>query len=220
MELIKYIIQYIIENKEWIFSGIGVLIISVIYYLLTHKRKTDKIDNSNYIKAPIKIKKGDSNSIQIINNQNNYQQTKSKSDLTDEVTISLKKVYQLLDILIESVEIGLAPVKFNSTKTYLECLNEATKAYFDFYDYYKINDILFDSEINESISEIKNLMESYLSKQKNIEGLKSMNISQDIINKNASELYDMYKSSIQSEIPRLRKKLRDLINRKINNNVP
>lgn len=55
-------INWILENKEWIFSGIGVMIITFVITLILNKKKENSISQN--------ITNGENNS-QVINNPNN-----------------------------------------------------------------------------------------------------------------------------------------------------
>lgn len=93
--------NFIIENKEWIFSGIGVFIIGLIYNFFFNKKKNDESFGLTNIKATInpeinaEIKPEIKNEIKITNNINseNKQENlapKSASSTKDELEIRKK----------------------------------------------------------------------------------------------------------------------------------
>ena len=116
--------QYLIDNKEWIFSGIGATIFALIVTFLITKRNENS-NKTNSIKGnDIKLDKSHSNNIQLINNQINYDKNEINS-LSQETINALRELYRLVDLTLKSVEIGLAPVKFNPPKSNVDYLNDS-----------------------------------------------------------------------------------------------
>ena len=209
--------QYILDNKEWIFSGIGVPLVVFIFAFIFRRMNKEKSTNTNEIKSsPVNLKNSNSNTIQLINNQTNYTQD-FKLETNQEVKTSLKELYKLLDESIKSVEIGLASYKLNPPKTNQEYLIEAVNSYVSFSDYYDVNEILYDAEINVTIKQIRELLLSCLKKQRLIEDFKNMNMPLEIIFKEGQEMSELYDKNVKKEIPDLRLKLTGQINRYFKN---
>ncbi len=68
MELIKNIINWISENKEWVFSGIGIPVLGYIFF----KKKQTTAQNQNITKNIQKQKGGWFSKNTQIGTQNNY----------------------------------------------------------------------------------------------------------------------------------------------------
>ena len=75
---------YILENKEWIFSGIGISVIGLMFYFLKSKQKNSTAINEN------------SNSV-IVNINNTQENNQNKQD-RDDCLIELKKKTKILFI--------------------------------------------------------------------------------------------------------------------------
>ncbi len=75
---------YILENKEWIFSGIGISVIGLMFYFLKSKQKNSTVINEN------------SNSV-IVNINNTQENNQNKQD-RDDCLIELKKKTKILFI--------------------------------------------------------------------------------------------------------------------------
>jgi hypothetical protein len=205
-------IQYILDNKEWIFSGIGVPLVVFIFAIVFRRMNKEKSTVKNEIKSSvINLTNSNSNTIQLINNQTNYTK-ETKTEVIPEVRESLKEVFRRLDLSVKSIEIGLAPFKLNAPKTNQEYLLEAVDSYVSFSDYYDANEFLYDTEINATIKQIRELMLSCLKKQRLIEDLKNMKMPMDIIFNESKEIREIYEKSIIKEIPELRLKLTGQIN--------
>lgn len=75
---------YILENKEWIFSGIGISVIGLMFYFFKSKQKNSTAINEN------------SNSV-IVNINNTQENNQNKQD-RDDCLIELKKKTKILFI--------------------------------------------------------------------------------------------------------------------------
>lgn len=84
-------IKYLIENKEWIFSGIGVLIVVKIIEMISKKRRNSK---KNYLESNEVNAEGD---IHIGDNLINEEENIHKKNIVKNNTISTKGNFHLGD---------------------------------------------------------------------------------------------------------------------------
>ena len=209
-------IQYILDNKEWIFSGIGIFVLTILVSIFLNKRKNEKSLISNEISSNVNLKESNSNTIQLINNQTNVK-NESKVQSNQDVKNSLKEVYRLLDIAIKSIEIGLSPIKINPTKTNIEYYIEAKNKCIELIDYHDQNDFLFDTEINATIREIIGLLIDCLKQQDLIEFCHSMKFNNQLLVEEIKKMNIIYDTIVKKEIPLLKNKLSEQINRYFKN---
>ena len=87
-------VQWIISNKEWIFSGLGIAIISAFFAIL--KTKTPKGGEGNLNVSGNKNVIGDGNIVQITNFTEEKQQSNIKI-----VDISLNEDKEFIEIVVE-----------------------------------------------------------------------------------------------------------------------
>jgi len=207
------IIEYIIENKEWIFSGIGVAILAfILSYVYKTFIKKETVNKSKTKSSSIKLQNSKSNTVQLINSQNNYS-NKRKIEKKKEAKESLKEIYKLIDLSIKSIEIGLAPDKFNPTLTNEEYLDDAINKFLSFSNFFSSNDFLYNKNINTTIQKIKELLSKCINKQKIIEEHKRMNFPNEIIIKESFEMENIFNDIINIKIPIQRELLKTQINK-------
>ncbi len=206
--------QYLIDNKEWIFSGIGATFFALIVTFLIAKRNKG-FQKSNSIRGnDISLEKSHLNNIQFINNQINND--KKEIDLLSQETISaLRELYRLVDLTLKSVEIGLAPLKFNPPKSNVDYLNDSIAQFNQFSDYFDSNEILLDSSTITLTVKIKDLVLACLKQQQIIENFKAMNMPGDIFIPEVEKLTEMYNLHIIGDLPKLKEELKNDIQNQI-----
>jgi len=197
--------NYIVENKEWIFSGIGVFFLTILFTLIYNKRK----EKSSHT---VKLKKSNSNTIQLINTQTNFE-NQGKTETSKEIKDALKEMYRRLDTSIKSIETGLSPIKVNPPKTNAEYLKEAIDNYKSLVEFHDTNDIFFDKEINDTIHKIRDLIFKCLRQQDSIEFCHNMNFRDQLLIREIDKMDEIYETLIKKEIPQLKRELAGMINK-------
>jgi len=209
-------IQYLLDNKEWIFSGIGVFVLSALVTLFYNKLKKNKTSITNKISSPIKLNESNSNTIQLINNQTNYEAEK-RGEKNPEIKESLKTVYSLLDKTIKSAEIGLSLVKINQVKDDAEYLVEIVNNYEELVNYHDSNDFLYSNEINEKLFQIRDLLFNAMKQKRMLLDCQNMGFCDDILYKEIDKMDKIYEANIRNQIPLLKRQLSEKINNYIMN---
>lgn len=206
--------QYLIDNKEWIFSGIGATILAlVVNYLITKRNENTKKINSIKVND-ITQDKSHLNNIQLINNQVNYDKNEINS-LSQETVKALRELYRLVDLTLKSVEIGLAPVKFNPPKSNVDYLNDSITIFYQFSEYFDSNEILFDSITIILTKKIKDSVLACLKQQRIVEDFKSMNMPSDKFVPEVDKIHEMYDLHVIKDLPRLKEELKNNIQQQI-----
>lgn len=107
MRLVEKVINYIKSNKEWIFSGIGITILSILFTLFVNRTSSDKSDNLNMENSfnqdngnHIEIH-GDVNGDIYQNNIINSSMTEDSDDSKQEIIMSESKYLEYLQSNVE-----------------------------------------------------------------------------------------------------------------------
>lgn len=202
--------QYLIDNKEWIFSGIGATILGlIITFLIMKQSKNQK--KANIIKDnDIKLNNSSGNSIQLIRKQVNHD--KPKIDLLFQDTLkSYRELYRLIDLAIKSVEIGFAPIKVNPTKENDKFLSDSIVEYNQFSEYFDSNEILFDLKTISLTKNIRDVIFKCIKQQKLIEDYKTMNMPTEKLFPEIDKFLQMYDLHISHELPQIKEELKNHI---------
>ena len=109
--------QWIIDNKEWLFSGLGITAVSLAIWLF---RKINSIDRSAINQSGSKIKAGGN----VVINQS----INAKNKIPDQIQITLLSLKQMPSRLQESVNSGATTFSFNEARGELEKLYALAKS--------------------------------------------------------------------------------------------
>lgn len=89
--------DWIIENKEWIFSGAGIAIIGFIFTVIFKKKKEQKPIINNNIK--VEYKSNESNKQNILDSDINQKDIKTKKEFIKILFIDDDTKFKIIDIL-------------------------------------------------------------------------------------------------------------------------
>jgi hypothetical protein len=109
--------QWLVENMDWLFSGLGITVISLVIWLFRKNRIDENMSNSQEVKN---IKAG--GNVQINQTINEAKQ------IPDQIHITLLSLKQMPGRLQESVNSGVTSFSFDETRLELEKLYALAQA--------------------------------------------------------------------------------------------
>ncbi len=110
--------QWIIENKEWLFSGLGLSILSLIFLSLRKNKRDGNIPSNSQVIGAIEAGR-DVKINQTINPDNT---------IPDQIQVTLMSLKQMPGRLQESVNLGVTSFSFEEARSELEKLYALAKA--------------------------------------------------------------------------------------------
>lgn len=204
-------IEYIIANKEWIFSGIGVAVLTIFLPFIIRKKEA-KTKNVNEIKD---INLNNSNTNNVVINQPDISNNHKNTLLQMNKLNAYEELFSRCDRIIKEAEIALSPIKWNPPKTNFEYIKELENDYITFLNYFESKEILFDNQTAKIITTILRLIRNCMKHQILIESYKNMNMKTESYADEIEKQIETYQI-ITEQIPSLKIELKTHIQLQLN----
>ncbi len=205
--------DYIMNNMYWIVPSIATIIAAILTMAFSKQIKEKvKLWRLGNIKLKKSNNNNNNNSIQIITNQFDNE---LKSDYKKEQTIiAYHRIFELTDALIRLSTDAFRPIKYHSSKSFADYLNETIDKFNEYVVYFDSKEILFEDNVVKIVHSIREIILKCIKHQKTIEDFKAMKMPWEYITPEIEALHDIYYNQIENELPELRKSIKEIVKNK------